>query len=162
MIYNPEGQPLVPFEMCPYSPDHSFYNNPALTRGVTITPNGEFVYVICEDEGVVDIYRREKTDSTQYRHDGILTHDIALQSAAVDMSPDGRLFVSEGSGVVKVFTRDGKHVEDITGENAQINSPRGVAFSRDDLVLYIVHTGDFECKTPIQKWMKKQNEEGEK
>ena len=162
MLYDPAGQPLVPYETSPYSPDHSFYNNPALTRGITITPNGEIVYVICEDEGVVDIYRREKTDSPQYRHEGILTHDISLQSAAVDISPDGRLFVSEGSGVVKVFTPDGKHNEDITYADGELNSPRGVAFSRDGSVLYIVHTGDFESRAPIQKWIKTKTQKGAK
>ena len=147
------GKPVFEKEVGPFPPDHELYNNPSLTRGIAVAPDGETVYLACEEDGVVDRYRRiQGSDPQQYKHDGVLT-GISIGTAAIDLFNGERIFISEGDGTVRILLPDGTEVEDIAGKDRPILTPRGVAMSPDGKILYVVQTGHFSEKTFIQKWI---------
>ena len=152
MKFQPDGNPAFPSEISPFSENDRKYDNPCLTRGIAVTQDGGLVYVLCDDDQKLDVYHRDQTDSDTYHYQGALI-TVAPGSMAVDISPDGRIYVSDGDGSVKIFSSYGKRLGELRESESPPDLPGGVCFSPDSRILYIVQTGRFLFKAPIQKWI---------
>ena len=152
MKFRPDGNPAFQSEMSPFLENDPKYDNPSLTRGIAVTKDGELVYVLCDDDQKMDVYHRDEVDTDTYHYQGALAA-VAPGSGAVDLSPDGRIYVSDGDGAVKIFSSYGKRLGDLKGGEPLLESPCGVCFSPDSRILYIVQTGRFQFKAHIQKWI---------
>ena len=154
MKFSSEGKPLYEEEIASLEPDDPVYNNPSLTRGIAVTKDGKFVYLLCEDDRVVDIYQSsQEKDPEIYRYKGILT-TVSPRPGAINIGPDDRIYISEGDGRIMVFSSTGNFLGDIAGGEPPLQSPSGICLVPDQQTLYIVQSGDFQFKRPIQKWLK--------
>jgi uncharacterized lipoprotein YddW (UPF0748 family) len=154
MKFSPEGKPLFEKEIATVPPEFPTYNNPSLTRGLTVSKDGKLVYLLSEDDRVVDVYQSSREgDSEIYRYQGTLT-TVSLRPGAINIGPDDRIYVSDGDGRIGVFSPSGDFLGDIAGGNPSLDSPTGISFLPDSQTFYIVQSGDFQFKRPVQKWFK--------
>lgn len=149
----PEGKDTSSHPYSPFSPESVLFSSPNLNRGIAVTKDGSRVYVANEGGNRVDVYDRLKQgDNESY----VFVKDIHIPvgdyTGAVDVAPDGSLFVSDGDGMVKVFSPDGTFKTMLWRYDSQPGFPRGVAFSPDGKTLYIVQTGKFATPAFIEQW----------
>ncbi|MBN1900097.1 family 10 glycosylhydrolase [Candidatus Sumerlaeota bacterium] len=152
---SPDGKPLFDIQIACVSPDDSMYDNPSLTRGIAVTQDGASVYLLCEDDRVVDIFQTDRERYPgEYRYQGKLT-TVSPRPGAINIGNDERIYVSEGDGRIRIFSISGEFLGDIAGGRPPLDSPSGIAFSPDGKTMYIAESGDFQFKRPVQKWLRK-------
>ncbi|MCD6385472.1 family 10 glycosylhydrolase [Candidatus Sumerlaeota bacterium] len=150
----PDGKETSPQPYSPFSPENVLFGSPNLNRGIAVTKDGNLVYIANEGGNRVDVYKRQKSqDGESYVFIKDIHIPVGDYTGAVDVAPDGRLFVSDGDGMVKVCSADGTLQTMLWRYDAQHQGyPRGVVFSRNGKTLYIIQTGRFAHPASIEQW----------
>ncbi|MFH0794625.1 MAG: family 10 glycosylhydrolase [bacterium] len=148
---SPDGMEIGARVFSPFDSGDARFNNPNLNRGIAVTPDGATVYVASEGSGSVDVYTRSAEKATDYSFVVKPLVAIGDRAGAVDIGPDGRIYVSDGASWVKVLSPDGKRLTDLLLPQDVPGEPRGVAFTPDARTFYVVATGGFGPPVFIQK-----------
>lgn len=118
-------------------------------RGISVRPDSSRVYVISESSRNVRVWAGSATiTSVSYVRGDDLVDNLSPSSGGVDVMDDGTILVGyDGEGLVRAFDADHHPLGDLTGGTPTLITPRGVAFTPDGSILWVISRSGF-----VQRW----------
>lgn len=150
---SPDGEELSPHSYAPFPPHHPYFNSPNFNPAIAVTQDGESVYITNIDGNRLDIYQR---NSSRAQHSYTFVESplipIGDNTIAVDVAPDGRIFISDGEGMVSVYSSDGVFETMLWRDEETLRIPRGVAFNRDGKAVFIATVPECGGRAALERW----------
>jgi len=118
-------------------------------RGISVRPDSSKVYVISESSGNVRVWEGSATsESASYLQGDDLVDNLSSSSGGVDVMDDETVWVGyDEEGLVRAFDADHQPLGDLAGGTPLLTSPRGVAFTPDRNILWVISRSGF-----VQRW----------
>jgi len=141
-VYTPEFVEIAGSPFGPGTLDH-------IQRGISVRPDSSRVYVISESSGNVRVWNGSATiASASYVQGDDLVDDLGGASGGVDVMDDGTVLVGyDSSGFVRAFDAEHRPLGDLSGGTPSLTGPRGVAFTPDGSILWVISRSAF-----VQRW----------
>jgi peptidoglycan/xylan/chitin deacetylase (PgdA/CDA1 family)/DNA-binding beta-propeller fold protein YncE len=141
-VYTPDFEEITGSPFGPGTPDH-------VQRGISVRPDSSRVYVISESSGNVRVWQGNATiSSASYVQGDDLVDDLSPNSGGVDVMDDGTILVGyDEEGLVRAFDAEHHPLGDLKGGTPTLITPRGVAFTPDGSILWVISRSGF-----VQRW----------
>jgi uncharacterized lipoprotein YddW (UPF0748 family) len=164
-IFSQEGHHLGgPYS--PFAKNDPRYDSPSLQHGIGVTPDGRRVMIACGTNGVVDVYELANAPDPDRIEGAIGLEEpeftwlpeplcrIGQGGAAIDIAPDGRIFVSDPDDRIHIFDATGQlKLLDFWSDSPPLRAPRGVAiFPPDGSAFFVAMHGMPDFRGQIQLW----------
>ncbi|MBC7187528.1 MAG: family 10 glycosylhydrolase [Calditrichaeota bacterium] len=131
------------------------FGDGSVANGLAVSPDGTKVYVACESEGTVQVWRTEATGtSLRYQRQGNLAVR-GIGKGGVHTDQRGTIFVSHmPAGRVTILDGEGNVVGFLHGGSPPLRAPKNVALCAAGDVLYVLETGA-AGPSRLSRWVQK-------